>query len=156
MIRSLRRRHLIVSVGMLALLPAGLAAALLVRPQFPVLPSAPATEAAADHSGALWSQRVNDITLVVTRDAQGLWLELSGPTPEQPDALVYWVRPAVRGLELAPGARLLGEFTGTRPGAPPRRLRLPDEASSQSGQFQLLSLAHGKVFASVGYAPREN
>lgn len=112
MIRSLRRRHGVLILGVAAVVPVLVIAALAVRPTAPIMPAIsgpPATDS--------WTTLDSDRGLHALIESEGSreWLHLvRSPSLVTPDALVYWSPTAPSRDEPFPAdAVLLGELGDT-------------------------------------------
>jgi hypothetical protein len=145
MIRPLRRRHRTMIAALAVLVPAGLAAALAVRPRPPMVPQLPGAGPAIDcvrlDRRDLWGELPVRIRVGSSRGGGGTLIEvrLAGPL-RRPDVLLYWsVALPAAGEPLPADSRLLGAIEGGR-----STRFLPEEALG-GGALVLYSLGHGEV-----------
>ena len=129
MIRALRRRHRIATLGLALALPPALAVALVARPPQPQNPELLAV--------APREAEVGGASRTVALDTRG--------EPVVPDALVYWSPAEGDGESLAPDSVFLGSL-------PADALRTFAVPGTGSGRVVVYSLAWQRVVRSLPVA----
>lgn len=144
----LRRRHRVASALLALVLPAGLAAALLARPEVSRANDLAELERGSADAEQGWRPVAlawSGASPAARLSADGSELELTPPTGfAEPDVLVLW----------SPGAGADGRHVvGTLAGERPRRYALPAAARGRAGRVALYALAHGEELSAAELPP---
>lgn len=166
MTRALRARHRLAFAGLAALLPAGVALALVSRAALPPAPPSSVARLAVDEDRTpltvAWQASAEDHELAIVARIGWTAPPTTGAAPSaaadtplldldvhsavgQPELLVYWSPADVRGDALPAGSRLLGPVRFHAP----VRFALPDAARTSDGRIALYSVAQGRVAGTI-------
>ena len=155
--RSLRKAHLRRVGALIVLLPIGIGAALMNRPDPSSYTSSGSTDESGDRASLAEAKLVGpeinwkigdglvQLGVYARLSASSAALKLEPVAPVvAPDILVYWSEGDESGTvgdALPTGARLLGSWSGSSSASFP----LPDAARDDSGLVTFFSLAHGEA-----------
>ena len=166
MTHALRARHRVAFAGLAALLPAGVALALVSRATPPPATPSSVVRLAGDEERTplriAWQASAEGHELAIVARIGWTTPPATSAAPDaatgaplldldvrsavgQPELLAYWSPADVRGDALPAGSRLLGPVRFHAP----VRFALPDAARTSDGRVALYSVAQGRVAGAI-------